>query len=154
MDVYKWLSPIQVYTYNSKKVLAIVISGYQSHTNNAALIYQHNQVVGEWRITRGNPFSAIFPRKSIFHHFLPFSTIFDHCLPGHLDGHDSKHAEINFRPLGEQSSPGEAWEAKPPGGTSFRLASLPPFSAIVYLLTSMSITRNARKPMTAFFCQC
>ena len=44
MDVYKWLFPIQTYTYISKKVQAIVISGYQSHTNNAALIYQHNHI--------------------------------------------------------------------------------------------------------------
>ena len=38
---------------------------------------------------RGELFSTIFG------YFRPFSTIFCHCLPGHLDDHHAKHVEIN-----------------------------------------------------------
>ena len=55
----------------------------------------------------------------------PMLTDAHRCLPGHLDDHDVKHAEIHFRP----------------------------FSAIACLATVLSITRNARKPMTANFGQ-
>ena len=129
---------------------------------------------------RGNPFSAIFPRKSIFDHFQPFSTIFDHCLPGYLDYRDVKRAKIHFLP-NNRGNPFSAifnhfchFGHGLPGYLDYRdgkhaeIHFLPnnrgnpfsaifchfrPFSAIACLATLLSITRNARKPMAANFSQ-
>ena len=86
-----------------------------------------------WRETRRNQFSTIF------HHFPPFSAIFYHCLPGHLDDHGAKSAKIHFLSFSR--------------GNQFSVifGLFLPFSAIACLVTSMAITRNARKPMAANF---
>ena len=112
------------------------LSGRQSSVRNQVSCFlMPIPVVGEWRETRENPFPAIFPRQPFFCHFRPFSAIFNHFLP--------LPARL------------PRWSRRKTRGNPFPAIfhHFPPFPAIACLATVLSITRNARKPMTANFGQ-
>ena len=109
----------------------------------------------------GNTRKSISYQITAATHFLPFSTIFvifGHGLPGYLDYRDGKHAEIHFLP-NNRGNPFSTILTIVYRTTSMtmtgntRKSIFHHFLPLPAWLPYLSITRNARKPMTANFGQ-